>query len=126
MEAVFINHTNHPSAGWSRAQTSAAQKLGKIVDMTFPDISADASEQEVQDLAHKMAQEIAAQSPVAVLCQGEFTYTYALVHELLTQGICVMAACSERVVDETMEADGSTRRLSRFRFTRFRRYGYRE
>lgn len=126
MEATFINHTNHPSAEWSHAQTSAARELGRIVDMNFPDISADASEQEVQDLAHQMAQEIAAQFPVAVLCQGEFTYTYALVHELLAQEIRVVAACSERVVEETLEPDGSTRRLSRFRFTRFRRYGCHE
>ena len=124
MEAVFINHTNHPSAEWSDAQSLAAKHLGRIVDLTFPDITSDASEQEIQDMAHKMAQKIERLAPVAVLCQGEFTYTYALVYELLAHGICVMAACSERVVEEIRESDGSTRRVSRFRFTRFRRYGY--
>jgi hypothetical protein len=60
--------------------------------------------------------------PAAVLCQGEYCYTYAVVHRLRDAGITVLAACSERMVEERQEADGSVRRVSRFCFTRFRRY----
>lgn len=123
MDAVFINHTNHCSEYWSEEERHAAAALGRIVDMAFPDILPSASEAEIEQLAEAMAQQIAAQEPAAVLCQGEYTYTYALVTKLLARGICVMAACSERVVEERREPDGSTRRISQFRFTQFRRYG---
>ena len=122
MDAVFINHTNHCSEYWSEEERHAAAALGRIVDMAFPDILPSASEAEIEQLAEAMAQQIAAQEPAAVLCQGEYTYTYALVKRLIEKGIYVVAACSERVVEEHHEPDGSTRRISQFRFKRFRFY----
>ncbi|WP_298464924.1 CRISPR-associated protein [uncultured Mitsuokella sp.] len=123
MGNIFINHTNHCSSYWSEDERRAAQVFGEIVDVAFPAVSSSASEEEIEKLAHDNAVRIIAQKPAAVLCQGEYTYTYALVKRLLAQGICVVAACSERVVEEQHEPDGSTRRISQFRFTRFRRYG---
>lgn len=122
MKPIFINHTNHPSAQWSEAQRRAAEHYGKIVDLSFPGIDAMASEDEVDHLADIYAEKIVTYQPAMVLCQGEFTYTYALVQRLHQHGIRVTAACSERIVEEKLEEDGSTRRLSRFYFVRFREY----
>lgn len=122
MSAIFINHTNHPSVNWPEAERRAAQRFGEIVDVLFPEIAAEASEDEVERLAVAGVEQILAQQPAAVLCQGEFTYTYAVVRRLQAQNIPVLAACSERIVEEKLEADGSTRRVSRFYFVRFRAY----
>ena len=65
---------------------------------------------------------ILSMEPAAVLCQGEFTYTFAMVERLKALGVPTMAACSERVVEEQLDADGSTRKISKFRFVRFRMY----
>lgn len=123
MGDIFINHSNHPSAFWSEDERRAAEVYGRIVDMAFPAVSSSATELEVDELAEANAARIIAQKPAVVLCQGEYTYTYALVNRLLAKGICVVAACSERMVEEHHEPDGSTRRISQFRFTRFRCYG---
>ncbi|MFV0636959.1 CRISPR-associated protein [Mitsuokella sp. WILCCON 0060] len=123
MDAVFVNHTNHPSAHWAKEELQAARSFGEVMDIGFPAIPSTAEEADIWQLARDNARHIAELSPAAVLCQGEFTYTYALVTELLKRNICVLAACSERIVEEHVEADGSTRRISQFRFTRFRRYG---
>ncbi len=119
---IFINHTNHPSAQWSAEQRAAAEVFGEIVDMTFPAVSANADEVEVQRMVEANLREILKMKPAAVLCQGEFNYTVALVEALKKNNIPVMAATSERVVEEIVDADGSTKRVSIFRFVRFRRY----
>lgn len=122
MEDIFINHSNHPSALWSEEERRAADEYGRIVDMAFPAIPPLATEIEVEGLAEANAARIIAQKPALVLCQGEYTYTYALVKRFIEKGIYVVAACSERVVEEHHEPDGSTRRISQFRFKRFRFY----
>ena len=48
--AIFINHTNHPSARWSAAQRAAAEGYGEIVDLPFPDIAPDWDEAAVARL----------------------------------------------------------------------------
>lgn len=119
---MFINHSNHPSENWPDAERTAAERYGEIIDMPFPNIPADWGEREIAELASMQATEIAELKPAAVLCQGEFTYTYQLVRELSRQGIVCLSACSERVSAEEPQADGSVRRVSYFDFVRFRRY----
>lgn len=119
---VFVNHTNHPAERWSEVQRVAAEKYGDIVDMPFPRIPPDWGEGEIAELAAMLAADIGELAPAAVLCQGEYSYTYRLVRELARQGIVCLSACSDRVVEEVTEADGSVRRVSYFDFVRFRRY----
>ncbi len=122
MKALFINHTNHPSGSWSAAQRSAAQAYGDIQDVPFPDIPPQASTADVMTLAAQAAQHIAALRPDAVLCQGEFTYTYCLVQELQQKHICVVSACSERSTTTAVDDEGHTTRHSIFSFVQFREY----
>ena len=120
MNGVFVNHTNHPSAQWSEEQKNAARSFGELVDVPFPAVSSSASREQVLKLVDEQLSAILKLSPSAVLCQGE--YTFAMVEQLKRREIPAMAACSERVVEEFIAEDGSTQRLSNFRFVRFRLY----
>ena len=119
---MLINHTNHPAVRWSREQAEAARAWGEVEDMPFPEIGADWDEERVAALAAENAAKIIAQQPAAVLCQGEFTYVYRFVSLLLAAGIPALAASSRREAIETQAADGSSQKMSRFVFTRFRQY----
>ena len=122
VEKIFINHTNHRSENWSAEQTAAAEKLGRIVDLPFPEIPSNFSTEEVKQLVLENLQEILKLSPTVVLCQGEFSYTFAMVEELKKIKIPVIATTSERIVSEITDSDGSTKKVSVFRFVRFRAY----
>lgn len=119
---AFINHTNHPSSRWEEGQRYAAEAYGTIVDLPFPDISTEWGEMEVRHLAEENAIRILARRPAAVLVQGEFSYTVALVERLKAAGILVLSACSERFVHERVDENGETIRESRFVFRCFRTY----
>ena len=122
MRKIFINHTNHPSTRWSDEQLSAAQAYGEIFDMAFPAVNPSATAEEVRQLAQRNAEKILELEPAAVLCQGEFNYTFALVEQLKSSGVKVVAATSERIVISEILPDGSTRQISTFRFVQFREY----
>lgn len=122
MKSIFINYSNHPSARWSVAQREAAEAYGAIVDMPFPDIEPTWDAAQVGALADTVAAEIIAKKPAAVLCQGEFTYTFALIERLRKVGITVVAACSERVVHETVDEEGVSHKTAEFSFVQFRQF----
>lgn len=118
----FINYTNHPSVNWSKEQLQAARTYGEIIDMAFPEIEPQCDEEQVASLACQQAEEIIAQKPVAVLIQGEFTFSYALISLLLQAGIRVLAACSQRCTESVINEKQETIRRSVFEFVRFRQY----
>ena len=101
---------------------TAAQTYGEPIDVPFPNVDAEATSAEVVALAETNLEKILAHKPAAVLCQGEFTYTFALVARLKNFGVTAVAATSERVVAEEILPDGSARQISTFRFVQFREY----
>lgn len=119
---IFLNFSNHPSTGWSVEQRKEAEKYGTIADLPFPAVSADASENGIQELAGRYLEKIMEYHPSAVMCQGEFTLTFAIVQGLLKAGIVCVSACSERVTEESVTADGRAVKKSVFRFVKFREY----
>ena len=119
---VFVNYTNHPSAAWSEAQLRAAAEYGEVQDLHFPIVQEDLDEQGILGLAEAETKKILALHPKAVLCQGEFTLCYAVIQRLLQARVIVVAACSRREVTEEVDKDGGVRRVSDFRFVRFRKY----
>lgn len=119
---MFVNCSNHPSSSWTADQKTEAEKWGRIVDISFPQVPAAADEEKIQEMTDSMIAKIISLHPCAVMCQGEFTLTYAIVGELLRRGIHVVSACSERDVIEERQPDGSNRKIARFRFVRFRTY----
>ena len=122
MKKIFVNHTNHPSTRWSNEQTDAAKIFGEIVDVPFPNVEAEADTEEIRKLVRANAEKILELEPAAVLCQGEFNYTFAMVERLKNFGVTVVAATSERVAHSEILPDGSTRQVSTFNFVQFREY----
>ena len=118
---MFVNFSNHPSELWDANQKEAAKQYGKILDMSFPKISVDCTSQEIKILANQYVQEILALKPQAVLCQGEFTFVYAVVSQLRKFGIVVLSAVSDRIVQTEITSEG-TRKTSLFQFVKFRKY----
>ncbi len=119
---VFINFTNHPSVHWSADQITAAEKYGCVVDEPFPAVPAALDERGVSLMADEAAARILSKKPAAVLCQGEFTLAYAVTERLKAAGVTVLAASSERVTEETRGENGESRKVTVFRFVRFRAY----
>lgn len=122
MNRVFINLSNHPSSKWDKNQTEAARSYGEIVDLPFPEVPAQADENDVEELALEYMDRIMEYRCEAVMVQGEFTLTYRLIKLLAEKQIISLAACSERSVEEVINPDGSTSRKINFQFVRFRRY----
>ena len=119
---MFVNFSNHPSVRWSKEQKEAAEKYGEIVDIAFPNVDPKATESEISSLANKFITEISAMRPDAVMCQGEFTLSFAVITRLKNLNIPVYAACSERVVKEIVCEDGTVKKEVEFVFAGFRKF----
>ena len=122
MNRIFINLTNHPSNKWDEKQIEAAKQYGEIIDISFPDITAQADEKQIVKLAEQYFDYIRGYHCTAVMVQGEFTFTYHLVKMLEEAGIPALAACSERKVEEIVNSDYSVSKKVDFHFVRFRKY----
>lgn len=120
---MLLNCSNHVSKNWNPEQLKAASQWGEIVDYPFPTVPATADEADINRLAENIVENIKVMEPVVVMCQGEFTLSYMIITKLLQSGIKVIAACSERKVEESVLADGNTEKRVIFQFIRFREYG---
>ena len=121
---VFINFSNHSVENWSDDQITAAKELccgNEIIDIAFPSVSADASEEDIFKLAEECAKNIISRSPAAVMCMGEFGICHRVVEILKDNNITTVYSCSERSVTETVTSEG-TEKISVFKFVKFRKY----
>ncbi len=123
MGRTFINLSNHASDKWSPEQREAAEKIGSIKDIAFPQMNphdnADVWDQTVEEYLERI---LAIDTDPVVMVQGEFVFAYRLVTALKQRGIRAVAAETERVSEEEVQPDGSTVRRSVFRFVRFLEY----
>lgn len=118
---MIINLSNHPSIKWDEKQLKEARIYGDIVDMPFPQISPTSTSEEVDKIVNGYYAKIVELAPIAVMVQGEFIFTYRLVHLLKNNGIMVLASRTERKVKETVE-NGITKKISEFNFAGFMEY----
>lgn len=118
----FVNFTNHPSAKWCEKQLGAAGAYGEIVDVLFPDISPDSTNEELLALADSCVEKILELSPAFVLCQGEAVFSCMVAYKLFSRNIPVGAAVSRRNVIESIDTNGCTVKKSVFEFEGFRRF----
>ena len=125
---MFINYSNHPSAGWMDEQKNeASTAYGSIADVPFPAVPVEYTSDEVRQLAEaevkKLRNELQESSDIrnAVMCQGEFTLSYAVIFGLQAAGIRVVSAVSERKTVEKIE-NGTSGKTSFFCFAGFREY----
>ena len=121
---MFINFSNHPSYNWSQEQLDAAGEYGEIIDLPFPQVPSEYDERSILMLADEQIKRMPSISAgdSAIMIQGEFTLTYALVSRLKGLGYKVLSACADRKAEEVSADDGSTTKVSRYVFTRFREY----
>ena len=139
---MFINLSNHPSSNWPTEQKTEAEKLyGEVCDYPFPAVPVDFTSDDISYMAGDIIEDILhrkkeiedsteqssevetqiASHAFAVMCQGEFTLTYALVCLLQKAGIEVVSAVSERIVREE-KVGSEIRKTAVFRFAGFREY----
>jgi hypothetical protein len=117
----FFNISNHPVERWSKEQLEAAQEITEeVVDLPFPNVNPTASTEEVVKLAQEIASQVSEGSVAMV--QGEMTLVHSLVNQLSAKGVTCVAACSERVVTETVTPTGETQKVATFQFRGFRQY----
>lgn len=119
---MFVNCSNHPSGSWGTEQRTAAEKWGTVVDYPFPNVKADDDAKRIINLAEAMAAEIALMRPDCVMCQGEYSLTYALVNKLKERGLYVVCACSERRLVTELAEENTVKKTSIFQFVQFREY----
>lgn len=132
---MFVNFTNHISTAWSPEQIDAASLFGEIIDIPFPSVPPEASEEEIRTLSEKNCSEILKtlnevkenanteepdnkKNMNVVHVMGEMTLTFAVVSQLKEKGITCIASTTKREV--TTLPDGS--KVSTFQFVRFRKY----
>ena len=119
---MFINFSNHPSSLWSEKQREAAKQYGEIVDLKFPSVNPDDSKDDLIRLAETCTEQILKFKPQCVMCQGEMGLVYHVVRKLKEEGIRVVAACSHRMVEETIDENNNSVKSSKFVFVQFREY----
>ena len=118
---MFVNLSNHPSRCWDKKQIEASQEFGELIDMPFPQIAPNATDEELQKLTYQYVHRITTLgSPKVIIVHvmGEMTFTFMVVTKLKELGIKCVASTTERKA--TFRSDGT--KLSEFSFVKFREY----
>ena len=118
---MFVNFSNHPSQYWDNKQREACQDYGEIIDLPFPQIVPNATDDDLQELSQEYVQKIMSfgdPMTITVHIMGEMTFTFMVVTKLKEMGIKCVASTTERKT--TYNNDGV--KLSEFSFVKFREY----
>lgn len=119
---MFINISNHPSIDWKKEQANEAQIYGKIVDISFPNISPQMDTEEMKTIVDEYIRKIEAltveeNEDILIHVMGESVFSFMLVVSLLRRNYKVVASTTERIVSY----EGDVKRAE-FKFVRFREY----
>jgi hypothetical protein len=120
---MLLNLSNHHSSTWQEKQIKAAiNKYESIIDIEFPCIDPNYSENEIINLAKEYLQKIIpyfsnADKYNAAHIMGEHTFIYALVNLLQKKGIKCVASTTDRI--SSVE---DNKKISEFNFVNFREY----
>lgn len=125
MPKYLINLSNHKSNSWSEDQKEGWLQ---IFDIPFPNISPQATTEEVAELVEKYFEKIndlayeniPEDDDVYVMLQGEFTFCYLLYEVLKMHGYIVVVPTTERIVEERVKDDGTIEKTSIFKFVQWR------
>lgn len=92
---MFINVSNISSTCWGKKQLQETVKYGKIVDINFPVIFPECSDDLLYDIAHEIKEQIKEYSPKkgdCVCIAAEYGITFDIVdyvHSCLNYVVCV-------------------------------------
>ena len=120
----FVNISNHPSSKWTHEQREAAEQIGTIIDIQFPQIPPTAGPRELfnilMDLERSIFDAIGRTSHKPTIhIMGEMGFTLmAVIHFKKVYGWKCVHSTTERTVIEN--PDGT--KTSRFIFKQFREY----
>lgn len=125
MKKILINLSNHPSTSWAEDQKRG---WDEIVDVPFPNIPADADEEQVWKISREVFDRIdkireeKEEEEVFLMMQGEFSLCYTLFIRLLMswEKITVVVPTTERIVKEEITPSGEVKKTSTFKFVRWR------
>lgn len=126
---AFYNISNHPchaeKTTWSAKQIAAAEELGgEVVDIGFPKITPDMSDEELARVCHAVALDIKGMAmkdeKSAAMVAGEYCATIMIIAELESAGIKCVFGQTERKVEERIE-DGKLVVIHNWDFAGFRK-----
>lgn len=119
---MLLNLSNHPSPSWDSYQLQTAkEQFGEVIDIAFPNINPNDTEEEIKQLAKQYANTILEKynsENLVVHLMGELCFSFALLKLLQEKGIKVVASTTERIVKE-ME---NQQKAVSFKFVKFREY----
>ncbi len=120
---MLTNLSNHPSSKWPKEQYDyAASRWGEIQDIAFPRFAPESASEEVLALAKEYLDRLPAKEEGPIFLAGEYSFTYAMVDELLNRGYRVMFVRSENKTSVKKLEDGSSEREIKYHFVRFEDY----
>lgn len=124
---TLLNITNHPSKGWSNEQREG---WDRIIDIPFPSVSPhlNANDREYMGIVMGLLEEIVKvirqhmEDELYICLQGEFSICYKVFESCRKADYPVAFAIptTERVVEEIVLPDGTTKKNVTFRFVRWR------
>lgn len=118
---MLVNFSNHPSLYWDERQLEASRCYGDIIDLPFPAVAPNTSNDQLQTLVQEWVHKIVKLGDIhdmTVHIMGEMTFTFMVVTRLKEMGIKCIASTTERKT--TYNDDGT--KLSEFSFVKFREY----
>lgn len=119
---MLLNLSNHPLSSWTDEQVKVAkEQYGTIQDLPFPQVSPEATHDNIQQLAQEYLskiQGIGTPEQLTIHIMGELNLTFALVTLLKANGYTCVASTTRRVVKEL----DNHQKLSEFCFVQFRKY----
>ena len=125
---MFFNISNHPAhienSTWSALQIQEAEILGEgpVVDIPFPKIVPDMTDEQIAGIAREVARDIKGMCTGGdgAMVAGEYVTTIRIIAELQKVGVNCYFGQSERVAEERIE-NGKTVVVHKFIFAGFRR-----
>lgn len=90
IEEVFINFSKSSSNSWTQLQRDKASEYGTIIDLTYPDVSVQLSEEERKAVVEDYTKQIMSYHPKMVLCQEVGIFAYAMIRSLRRKRIKVV------------------------------------
>lgn len=125
---MFFNISNHPchveKSTWSREQVEAAKVIGgEVIDIPFPTVTPDMSDERIASIAREVARDIKGMSHnrlSAAMVAGEYVTTIRIIAELQKVSIPCFFGQSERIAEER-EENGQVVVVHKFMFKGFRK-----
>lgn len=109
---MFFNLSNHPSSSLIKEEKEAASKWGDIVDIAFPKNDVLADENEILEIAKNFLKSLKMTPKDAILVVGEYSLAFAIIDELLHQGVTVLTTISNSIVAFRTNENGIQESLS--------------